>query len=78
MNRSPGGTPILDRKRRRESGQGLMPMMNKALRLKFQVCFFCTGDFFYLFKFLLSHSCLLCITAVAACPTSPVSIDFDF
>ncbi|KAK7087490.1 proline-rich protein 11-like isoform X2 [Littorina saxatilis] len=36
LKRSPGGTPLLDRKRRRESGQGLTPMMNKALRLRFQ------------------------------------------
>ncbi|KAL8583083.1 hypothetical protein ACOMHN_051247 [Nucella lapillus] len=36
LKRSPGGTPLRDCKRRRESGQGLTPMMNKALRLKFQ------------------------------------------
>ncbi|KAK7485390.1 hypothetical protein BaRGS_00023338 [Batillaria attramentaria] len=36
LKRSPGGTPQRDRKRRRESGQGLTPMMTKALRLKFQ------------------------------------------
>ncbi|XP_064613020.1 uncharacterized protein LOC135476818 [Liolophura sinensis] len=37
MKRSPGGTPITGKKRKRESGQGLTNIMSKALRRKFEL-----------------------------------------
>ncbi|KAK6192059.1 hypothetical protein SNE40_003604 [Patella caerulea] len=37
MRRSPGGTPLSDKKRRRDSGQGLTPVMSRALKRKFRL-----------------------------------------
>ncbi|XP_046556834.1 proline-rich protein 11-like [Haliotis rubra] len=40
VQRSPGGTPIIDsgeKKRKRETGQGLTPIMTRALRKKFRL-----------------------------------------
>ena len=35
--RSPGGTPVMDRKRKRSTGTGLTPIMTRALKKKFLV-----------------------------------------